>query len=98
MSQAWSSRTSGVVFDFRMELPSPAAAAAYLDEAEPTLSEADETGLALETDDPAIGEDGRHYTGVTRVGDQAITFDNHLFHIGPVAAKVFASGLPLVEV
>ena len=97
VSQAWSSETSGVVFDFRMELPSPEAAAAYLDEAEATLSEADETGLSLATDEPAIGEDPRHYTGVTRVGDAAITFDNHVFHVGPVAAKVFVASVDLPE-
>jgi hypothetical protein len=97
VSQTWSSETSGVVFDFRMELPSPEAAAAYLDEAEATLSEAEETGLSLETDEAAIGEDARHYAGVTRVGDAAITFDNHLFHVGPVAAKVFVASVDLPD-
>jgi hypothetical protein len=97
VSQAWSSESSGVVFDFRMQLPSAEAAVAYLDEAEPTLSEADVTGLVLEADDPAIGEDARHYTGVTRVGDAAITFDNYLFHVGPVAAKVFVASVDLPD-
>jgi hypothetical protein len=97
VSQAWSSEASGVVFDFRMELPTVEAASAYLDEAEPTLSEADVTGLSLETDDPAIGEDARHYAGVSRVGGAAITFDNFLFRIGPVAAKVFVASVDLPE-
>jgi hypothetical protein len=97
VSQAWSSEKSGVVFDFRMELPSPEAAAGYLEEAEPTLSEADVTGLALETDEPDVGEDARHYAGVTRVGDAAIAFDNYLFHVGPVAAKVFVASVDLPE-
>jgi hypothetical protein len=98
VSQAWSSETSGVVFDFRMELPSPEAAAAYLDEAELTLSEADETGLVLETDDAPIGEHARHYEGVTRIdAERAITFDNYLFHVGPVAAKVFVASVDLPE-
>jgi hypothetical protein len=97
VSQAWSSETSGVVFDFRMELPSAEAAARYLEEAEPTLSEADVTGLSLETEQPPVGQDARHYTGVTRVGDAAITFDNYLFHVGPVAAKVFVAAVDLPD-
>jgi hypothetical protein len=97
VSQAWASETSGVVFDFRMELPSPEAAARYLEEAESTLSEADVTGLSLETGDPPIGEDPRHYTGVTRVGDAAISFDNYLFHVGPVAAKVYVASVELPD-
>jgi hypothetical protein len=98
VSQAWSSETSGVVFDFRMELPSPAAAASYLDEAASTLSEADVTGLALEDDDEPIGEDARHYHGVTRIdAERSITFDNHLFRIGPVAAKVFVASVDLPD-
>jgi hypothetical protein len=95
VSQAWSSDTSGVVFDFRMELPSADAAARYLDEAETTLSEADVTGLSLETGQPPIGQGARHYSGVTRVGDAAITFDNYLFHVGPVAAKVLVAAVDL---
>jgi hypothetical protein len=98
VSQAWSSESSGVVFDFRMQLPSPEAAAAYLEEAELTLSEADETGLVLEREDAPIGEDARHYAGVTRIdADRAIEFDNYLFHIGPVAAKVFVASVDLPE-
>ena len=80
-----------------MELPTPEAAARYLDEAEATLSEADVTGLSLESDEPPIGDDARHYTGVTRVGDAAITFDNYLFHVGPVAAKVFVASVEMPE-
>ena len=80
------------VFDFRMQFPTPEAAAAYLDAAEPTLSEQQTAGLQPVPGAPAIGEDSRTYSVVTLQGEQPITFYDFLFHVGPVAAKVFVAG------
>jgi hypothetical protein len=85
------------VFDHRMELPDAASAAAYLDAAEPILSEADASGLAPVAFVEPIGEDGRYYFGVQSVGDTEVQMHNFLFHVGPIAAKVFISGVGMQE-
>ena len=81
-----------VVFDFRFLFPDEASAAAYLDAAEPTLSESS-TGLALRTDGVTVGDDTRHYTGSLAQGNLTIESENVLFRMGPVVAKVYITGL-----
>lgn len=56
------------VFDFRMTLPTPDVAHAYLSEAEPILSEAAASGLALVPDAPVVGDESRYYEGRLSVG------------------------------
>jgi hypothetical protein len=98
VSQVWTSDTSGVIFDFRMEFPAAQDAIDYLAAAEATLSEADASGLAPVMFEDPVGEDGRHYFGVTEIdADRSITFDNYLFHVGPVAAKVFVGSVDLPQ-
>lgn len=95
VGQVWATEGAPfiIVFDHRMEFPDAAAAAAYLDAAEAILSEADATGLAPVMFEEPIGEHGRHYFGTSQANDPALHFHNYLFHVGPVAAKVFiASG------
>ncbi len=86
---------SSIVFDFRMQFPTPDAASAYLAAALPTLSETATTGLQPLTDVPAIGEDTRAY-GLETSGDQGpVTIRTYLFRVGPVAAKVLGGGAGL---
>jgi hypothetical protein len=94
ISQMWQSQAGPVlaVVDFRMALPTAEDAAAYLDAAEPILSEASDTGLMPVADGP-IGEDARHYSGtVDSLGDTLI-LDVFLFRVGATAAKLFVAGL-----
>jgi hypothetical protein len=80
-----------------MELPDAEAAAAYLDAAEPILSEAQASGLAPVMFTEPVGEDGRYYFGVRPVGDVELQMHNFLFRVGPVAARVFIAGQELPE-
>jgi hypothetical protein len=80
------------VVDFRMALPSPEAATAYLEAAEPILSEATDTGIGL-VDEPPIADDGRHYSGIVDALGESLTFDVYLFRVGSVAGKVFVAAL-----
>jgi hypothetical protein len=101
ISQAWASPDGPVyaVIDFRMQLPTAEAAIAYLDAAEPILSEADSGGAELEvvTDTEPIGEDGRHYTGTAESLGETIGIDTWLFRVGSVAAKVLVAGRELEQ-
>jgi hypothetical protein len=88
LMQVWVSQDEGVVFDDRMLFPTPEAALAYLEAAEPTLSEAADAGLALVRDDPPLTAATRHWAGDTTIGDQQVAMDVWLVPVGPVAAKV----------
>ncbi|MEZ4597491.1 MAG: hypothetical protein R3C32_12130 [Chloroflexota bacterium] len=97
VGQVWQ-RAGGtplIVFDHRMAFPDADAAAAYLDAAEPILSEAAASGLTPVVSDDPVGEHGRHYAGETVAGDTTVQLHNFLFHVGPVAAKVFVGGVDL---
>lgn len=80
-----------IVFDFRMAFPTPDAAQAYLEAAEPILSEA-VTGLELQADTPMLGEASRHYAGTLSDGSVTIAVQNLLYRVGPVVGKVFVGG------
>jgi hypothetical protein len=80
-----------VVFDFRFLFPDPDAAQAYLEAAEPILSES-VTGITLQPDTPLVGDELRHYAGELSQGDLTIGVQNFLFRIGPVVAKVYVTG------
>ncbi len=88
--RAWISQESGVVFDQRMLFPTDEAALGYLVAAEPTLSEADDAGLALVADDP-LTPATRHWAGETVIGGEPVAMDVWLFPVGPVVAKVSAT-------
>lgn len=95
VGQVWATEGAPfiIVFDHRMELPDATAAAAYLDSAEAVLSEAAASGLAPVMFEDPVGEHGRHYFGTSQANDLTLHLHNYLFHVGPVAAKVFiASG------
>jgi hypothetical protein len=95
-TRAWISREQGVVFDQRMLFPTDEAAMAYLVAAEPTLSEADDAGLALVTQDP-LTPATRHWAGEAIIGAEPVAMDVWLIPVGDVVAKVsatvFGSGL-----
>lgn len=80
-----------IVFDFRFLFPSADAAQAYLDAAEPILSES-VSGITLQADTPAVGEVLRRYAGSLSQGDVTVDVQNFLFRIGPVVAKVYIGG------
>lgn len=80
-----------VVFDFRFLFPDAEAAQAYLDAAEPVLSEVI-TGITFQPDTPAVGEVVRRYAGSLSQGDVSIDIQNVLFRLGPVVAKVYVAG------
>lgn len=84
-----------IVFDHRMAFPDAGSAAAYLDAAEPVLSEAAASGLSPVMFEDPIGEHGRHYFGESLAGDMEVQLHNYLFHVGPVAAKLFIAGVDL---
>jgi len=90
VARAWVSQDQGVVFDLRMLFPTPQAALAYLATAEPTLSEADDAGLALVPDDPLTSAT-RHWAGETFIGAEPVAMDVWLIPVGPVMAKVAAT-------
>lgn len=98
-SQAWQSLADtglAAVFDFRMQFPTDAAAAAYLDAAEPILSESAATGQRPVPSPPVIGSDSRVY-GLETSGDAGpVLLRTYLFRVGPVVAKLVAGG-PGVE-
>jgi hypothetical protein len=80
-----------VVFDFRFLFPDEASAVAYLDSAEPILSES-VTGLAPRSDGVAVGDDTRHYAGTLSQGGVTVMSENILFRTGPVVGKVYITG------
>lgn len=80
-----------IVFDFRMVFPTQEAAQAYLEAAEPILSEA-VTGLELQADTPTLGQASRHYAGTLSQGSVTISVQNLLYRVGPVVGKVFVGG------
>ena len=95
VSRAWQSLAdTGLagVFDFRMQFPTEAAAAAYLDAAEPILSEAAANGQVPVASPPVIGQDSRVY-GLETTGDGGpVLLRTYLFRVGPVVAKLVAAG------
>jgi hypothetical protein len=97
-TRAWVSQEAGVVFDQRMLFPTEEAALGYLVAAEPTLSEADDAGLALVLDDP-LTPATRHWAGETVISGEPVAMDVWLIPVGPVVAKlsatVFGPGLAL---
>jgi hypothetical protein len=98
LTRAWVSQEQGVVFDQRMLFPTAQVALGYLAAAEPTLSEADDAGLALVTTDP-LTPATRHWAGEATIGSAPVAMDVWLVPVGPVVAKVsatlFGSGLDL---
>lgn len=95
VSRVWQSLEDAglaAVFDFRMQFPSDAAAAAYLDAAEPVLSEAAANDQRPIASPPVIGSDTRVY-GLETAGDTGtVLLRTYLFRVGPVVAKVVAGG------
>ena len=81
-----------VVFDFRMQFPTPEAASAYLAAAMPTLSEATTTGLTPLTGVPAMGDETYGFGRDTQGTDGPVTIRAYLFRVGSVVAKVVAGG------
>ena len=93
--QTWSASTPTPIyrlFDFRMLFPSPEQAQAYLDAAEPLLSEVAVSGLKPISDATTIGEGYRHYALQTFANEQPVALQNVLFRVGPMVAKVFVGG------
>ncbi|MCY7419907.1 MAG: DUF4352 domain-containing protein, partial [Chloroflexi bacterium] len=90
VSRTWQSDVGSIraLFDFRLEFPTTEDAIAYLDAAEPILSEAVASGLSLVEDPQPIGEDARHYSGEVEAEGQTIQFENYLFRVGPVVQGV----------
>jgi hypothetical protein len=99
VSQSWQSLAdTGLagVFDFRFQFPTDAAAAAYLDAAEPVLSEAAANGQSPLPSSPVIGSDTRVYE-LEATGDSGpVLLRTYLFRVGPIVAKLVAAG-PTVE-
>ncbi len=98
VSRTWAEDTdagTSIVFDFRMQFPTPEAASAYLAAAMPTLSEADTTGLRPQPSPaaPAIGEETQVF-GLDTQGDTGlpVSIRAYVFRVGPVVAKVVAGG------
>ncbi len=94
-SRVWQSIADeglSAVFDFRMQLPSDEAAAAYLHAAEPVLSEATANGQTPVPSPPVIGSDSRVYGLQTTGGEGSVLLRTYLFRVGPVAAKVLVGG------
>lgn len=95
VSRVWQSLAdSGLaaVFDFRMQFPSDAAAAAYLTAAEPVLSEAAANGQRPIASPPVVGSDTRVYGLETMGAAGTVLLRTYLFRVGPVVAKVVAGG------
>ncbi len=81
-----------LVFDIRMQFPTPEAAAAYLAVALPTLSETDTTHLRPLPDVPDLGRTSHAY-GLDVPDDAApVVIRNYVFQDGPVVSKVLAGG------
>ncbi len=98
-SRTWTGTRGPVlsVTDFRMLFPSAAQASAYLDAAEPVLSEQVASGLAPVMFEDPIGEDARHFFGVAEVDGRTLLLHDYLFRVGPIAAKVFVVGVDMRE-
>lgn len=80
-----------VAIDFRMLFPDEAAAQAYLDAAEPILSES-VTGLTLQPETPAISEVVRRYAGTIEGSGLSAEVQNFLMREGPVVSKLYILG------
>ena len=81
-----------IVFDFRMAFPSAEDAAAYLDDAEATISERDTSGTRRwSRTRPPSATTIACTPAARRSPAPRSAFHNHLFTVGPVAAKVFVS-------
>ncbi len=80
-----------IVFDFRFLFPSADDAQAYLDAAEPILSES-ATGITLQPETPTVGEVLHNYAGSISQGGVTVDVQNFLFRTGPVVAKVYIGG------
>lgn len=95
VSRTWQSLADtglAAVFDFRMQLPTDAAAAAYLAAAETVLSETAATGQSPIASPPVIGADTRVY-GLQRTSAAGtVLLRTYLFRVGPVAAKLVVGG------
>jgi len=95
VSQTWQSLSDGglaAVFDFRMQFPSAAAAAAYLEAAEPVLSERAATGQQPVPSPPVVGADTRVYGLETTGQSGTVLLRTYLFRVGSVVAKVEGGG------
>ena len=93
--QTWSASAAAPVyrfFDFRMLFSSPQQAQAYLDAAEPALSEVAASGLKPVSGGIAIGDGYRHYALETVANEETVELQNILFRVGPMVAKVFVGG------
>lgn len=98
VSQVWTGDLVGgsgpvMVFDFRLLFDSPEQAAAYLKDAEDTISEKTGSGLTKVKNAPEVGDNHRLYRGTSEQSGLKLEFENHLFTVGPVAAKVFVSSM-----
>jgi len=97
LSQVWQRESDSgpvVVLDFRLLFPTPEDARDYLRDAEAVISEREASGLKRGKQEPAIGDLHRLYSGTQTVSGSRIAFNNHLFTVGSMAAKVFVSGAP----
>ena len=82
-SQVWNRAASSgpiIVFDFRMAFPTPEDAAAYLDDAEATLSERAASSLKRVRNAPAVGENHRLYAGSTEMSGMSLEFRKSPVH------------------
>jgi hypothetical protein len=79
------------VFDIRYQFPDAASAGAFLDAAEPELSETS-NGLASATPPVTIGDDTRYYAGEIHVGSVTTENFNYLGRAGNLAVKLFVAG------
>ncbi len=95
VQQTWTASTQAPVYmviDFRFVFPTSAAAQAYLDAAEPVLSESAASGLSLVQGDIGVGEGYRHYAGTVVANGDTVEMHTVLFRVGPVVAKEFVGG------
>lgn len=95
VSRTWQSLADtglAAVFDFRMQFPTDAAAAAYLEAAEPVLSEATATGQSPVPSPPVIGSDTRVYGLEAPGATGTVLLRTYLFRVGSVAAKLVVGG------
>jgi len=79
------------VFDIRYQFPDARSADAFLDAAEPELSETS-NGLASATPPVTIGDDTRYYAGEIHVGSVTTENFNYLARSGNLAVKLFVAG------
>ena len=98
VSRTWgleSTDGTSIVFDFRMQFPTPEAASAYLAAALPTLSESQTTGLRPLTAVPAMGDETYAFGLDTQGESGPVTVRTYLFRVGSVVAKVLGGGVVL---